>query len=195
MLFVQFPRQDVSTFYNRANICQNSSFINHHRAALRNPLYAIPFPFLGPIPLPRNSFLGVTTIFSIGAIAVVNFLPKKKGNPNNLILPYYYFHLIVPKIFQSEPSTSPPRGKEKEKKRKNIVSSFIVLPLSSPSKKRSVERSTVAKIGFQPARRRYLFVADRSLVFSGARLPTDRAGLSRGIFPPLDHPGGPRGRR
>lgn len=190
MLFVQFPRQDVSTFYNRANICQNSSFINHHRAALRNPLYAIPFPFLGPIPLLRCHH-----IFSIGAIAVVNFLPKKKGNPNNLILPYYYFHLIVPKIFQSGPSTSPSRGKEKEKKRKNIVSSFIVLPLSSPSKKRSVERSTVAKIGFQPARRRYLFVADRSLVFSGARLPTDRAGLSRGIFPPLDHPGGPRGRR
>lgn len=115
MLFVQFPRQDVSTFYNRANICQNSSFINHHRAALRNPLNAIPFPFLGPIPLPRNSFLGVTTIFSIGAIAVVNFLPKKKGNPNNLILPYYYFHLIVPKIFRD-----PPRvllGEKKKKKR------------------------------------------------------------------------------
>lgn len=114
MLFVQFPRQDVSTFYNRANICQNSSFINHHRAALRNPLNAIPFPFLGPIPLPRNSFLGVTTIFSIGAIAVVNFLPKKKRNPNNLILPYYYFHLIVPKIFQSGPSS----GKRKRKKEK-----------------------------------------------------------------------------
>lgn len=195
MLFVQFPRQDVSTFYNRANICQNSSFINHHRAALRNPLYAIPFPFLGPIPLPRKFLPRCHHDFFHRSNCCRQFPPEKKGNPNNLILPYYYFHLIVSKIFQSGPSTSPPRGKEKEKKRKNIVSSFIVLPLSSPSKKRSVERSTVAKIGFQPARRRYLFVADRSLVFSGARLPTDRAGLSRGIFPPLDHPGGPRGRR
>lgn len=139
-----------------------------------------------------NSFLGVTKIFTVGGIAVVNFKKKKKKKskkPNPLPPLYYYFHLIVPKIFQSGPS--PRVLLEEKKKKKNRF-----LPLSSPSKKkRSVERSTVAKIGFQPARRRYLFVADRSLVFSGARLPTDRAGLSRGIFPPLDHPGGPRGRR
>lgn len=122
MLFVQFPRQDVSTFYNRANICQNSSFINHHRAALRNPLNAIPFPFLGPIPLPRNSFLGVTTIFSIGAIAVVNFLPKKKGNPNNP--PLLLFPSHRPKnisIGTLHESSSGKRKRKKEKKHRFLL--------------------------------------------------------------------------
>ena len=70
-----------------------------------------------------NSFLGVTKIFTVGGIAVVNFKKKKKRNPRNLILSPLY---IIISISSSRKYFNRDRVREscsRKRKRKKIVSS------------------------------------------------------------------------